>query len=160
MLFAPLDKTHNRISFDCGVAELNRFLQENALQFVKRGLCAVHILADENTIIGYYALSASSFIAANLPESVAKKYPLRLPIPCWLLGKLAVDRRYQGQQFGKLLLMDALNHIVEMSKNAGGYCVVVDAKNAQAKAFYLKYGFVPFPNGDLRLYLPLASIVV
>ncbi|GHV08654.1 N-acetyltransferase [Campylobacterota bacterium] len=158
MLFAPLDRTHLRALFDCGVPELNRFLQENALQFVKKGLCAVHILADETSIVGYYALSASSIIAANLPESVAKKYPDRLPIPCWLLGKLAVDQRYQGRQFGKLLLMDALSHIVEMSKNAGGYCVIVDAKDGKAKDFYLKYGFQTFPNSELRLYLPLASI--
>jgi GNAT superfamily N-acetyltransferase len=156
--FANLCGEHNKSAFDCGIRELNLFLQENASAFVKRGLCAVHVLADASTVIGYYTLSASSIPVVDLPGKIAKKYPNRMPIPCWLLGKLAVDKKYQGKGYGKILLADALNHIQKVRKDAGGYCVIVDAQNSDVKNFYLKYGFTSFPENDLRLYIPVSDI--
>jgi hypothetical protein len=36
--------------------------------------------------------------------------------------------------------------------------VVVDAKDAAARAFYKKYGFIELPKIDKRLFLPIATI--
>jgi ribosomal protein S18 acetylase RimI-like enzyme len=35
---------------------------------------------------------------------------------------------------------------------------LVDAKNERAASFYKRYGFQPFPDAPLRLYLPLETI--
>ncbi|MGC2270527.1 MAG: hypothetical protein WA539_00975, partial [Candidatus Sulfotelmatobacter sp.] len=35
---------------------------------------------------------------------------------------------------------------------------VVDAKDEDAKQFYLKYGFASMPENDMRLFLPMATI--
>jgi hypothetical protein len=37
--------------------------------------------------------------------------------------------------------------------------VVVDAKDDQAKRFYQYHQFIPFPNQQERLYLPMATII-
>ncbi|GHV87369.1 hypothetical protein AGMMS50255_6650 [Spirochaetia bacterium] len=84
--------------------------------------------------------------------------PANMLLPCWLIGRLAVDLKFQKQNFGQILLADALQSIVTLSKKAGGYCVIVDAKNERVKPFYEKYGFKPVIDDELRLYLPLSAI--
>jgi predicted GNAT family N-acyltransferase len=79
-------------------------------------------------------------------------------LPCWLIGRLAVDLKFQKQNFGQLLLTDALNNVQALVEKAGGYCVVVDAKDKEVKLFYEKYGFRPIIDDALRLYLPILSI--
>ncbi|GHV04173.1 N-acetyltransferase [Campylobacterota bacterium] len=160
MLFSLLDDRFNRTGFDCGEPELNIFLRERASQFVKRGFCRVYILTDENCVIGYYSLSQFAVKVQGLPPKIAKKFPSNMLVPCTLIGRLAVDRRFQDKQIGKLLLIDALKNVLEASKKIGGYCVVVDVKNEQVKGFYAKYGFIPFIDNELRMFLPLDSIAI
>jgi GNAT superfamily N-acetyltransferase len=162
LVFSRLNKRFDRPSFDCGTVELNDFLKTGASSYIKRGLCAVHILSDEvhpNAIIGYFSLSASAIQPQELPAEIVKKYPLSIPVPCWLIGKLAVDRKFQRKGFGEILLLEALKKITGYSKEAGGYCVVVDAKNEKVKSFYTRYGFKAFLDEGLKLFLPLASII-
>ena len=158
MLFSPLSDRLSKVDFDCGVIELNDFILKRAKSFVKRGLCSVQTLVCEDTIIGYYTLSPFTLQAVGLPPEIAKKFPSNMMIPCWLIGKLAVDKKFQGKRLGELLLMDALKSVLEVAKVAGGYCVIVDAKNKQVKEFYRRYGFMPIQDNELRLFLPLASI--
>jgi len=59
-------------------------------------------------------------------------------------------------KLGEKLLMAAYDHAARLSNDdAGGFCVIVDAKDQNAKDFYLKYGFIAFKDDPLRLYLPL-----
>ncbi|GHV87368.1 hypothetical protein AGMMS50255_6640 [Spirochaetia bacterium] len=113
---------------------------------------------EDTTIIGFYTLSAFTLQLQSLPREIAKKYPANMLLPCWLIGRLAVDLKFQKQNFGQILLADALQSIVTLSKKAGGYCVIVDAKNERVKPFYEKYGFKPVIDDELRLYLPLSAI--
>lgn len=39
-----------------------------------------------------------------------------------------------------------------------GIAVIVDAKNAQAHSFYLKYGFIQFPDQPLKFFIPMKVI--
>ena len=36
--------------------------------------------------------------------------------------------------------------------------VIVDAKDTTGVAFYLRYGFIPFPDQPLRLFLPMKTV--
>ena len=171
MFFTKLSTSYDRSSFDCGNIELNTFLKEYATSFVKRKLCQVHVLVDNNVIIGFYTISPFTLDIRNFPEKIARKYPKSMPFPCWLLGKLALDKKYQGQKLGEKLLMAACDqegnlrltgsvevHAARLSnEDAGGFCVIVDAKDQNVKDFYLKYGFIAFIDDPLRLYLPLPT---
>lgn len=120
------------------------------------------MLEDENDpkkILGYYAIAPLSVECEKLPSDVRKKYPPEMDkIPAFLLGKLAVSEKSKGKGFGEILLMDALAFIAEESKKIGGAFVIVDAINEKAKTFYLKYGFIAFPDNQLRLFLPVKTI--
>jgi predicted GNAT family N-acyltransferase len=159
-LFTELRPEYNRTSFSCGVPVLDSYLKERARLDVKRGLCAVHILAENTTIVGFYTLSAFTLQLKSLPPAIAKKYPANMLLPCWLIGRLAIATKFQKQNFGQLLLTDALHNIKNLAEQAGGYCVIVDAKNEGVKLFYEKYGFRPVIDDELRLYLPLSSIPI
>jgi hypothetical protein len=51
-------------------------------------------------------------------------------------------------------LKHALRKAIEVSNNVGLYVVLVDAIDEQAKGFYLKFGFLPFDEKPLTLFLP------
>jgi len=139
---------------------LDFYLQRQASQDVRRRMAQVFVAVGEDggAIIGYYSLSAASFGKEGLPAAVAKKLP-HYPVPAAVLGRLAVASAWQGRRVGELLLMDALRRVVRASAAMAVYAVVVDAKNARARAFYERYGFSAFAGETGRLFLPLETVV-
>jgi predicted N-acetyltransferase YhbS len=79
-------------------------------------------------------------------------------VPVVVLGRLAVDRSVQGEKLGRELLKDAFRRALIVSEQVGCYAVCVRALNEKAADFYAKFGFIPFVNDPLQLYLPLATI--
>jgi GNAT superfamily N-acetyltransferase len=75
-----------------------------------------------------------------------------------LIGRLAVDRIWQGQGLGSRLLVDALMRALRISQEVGVYAVRVDALDAKAREFYLSHEFLPFQDVELSLFLPIATI--
>lgn len=109
-----------------------------------------------NTIMGYYTLSAGSISVADLPLVLKQRLP-NYPVPIALLGRLAVDKNYQGQGLGSILLADAIQRVEQASEILAVYAIVVDALNLSAAEFYRQFGFIPFPEKPLRLFLPLIT---
>lgn len=154
----PLSSRHNRADFSCGIEELERYLRERAGQDWRRFLAAVFVLQDLETerLAGYYTLAATSIQLTDLPSELTRKLPKYPLIPATLLGRLAVDERYQGQGLGTFLLLDALRR--SLNSEVASMAVVVEAKNDRARAFYEYHQFIPFPQQQQRLYLPMATI--
>lgn len=59
---------------------------------------------------------------------------------------------------GELLLVDALKRSLLMSRQIASAAVIVDAKDGEAQKFYQQFGFIPFPEFQKRLFLPMATI--
>ena len=93
------------------------------------------------------------------PQAVAKGAPD--PVPALLLGRLAVDRRYEKLGIGTALTAHVLATAVELSEKAAFRAVIVTALNARARAWWERLGFHPFdpvePN-QLDLYLLTSEI--
>ncbi len=153
----PLAKHHDRAAFACGVAELDRYIREQAGQDVKRRVARVFVAASQNCVIGFYSLSATSVSRDSMPEDVAKKLP-RYPVPAVLLGRLARGVSCQGRKLGEALLVNAMKRALLASQEVAMYALVVDAKNDKAKAFYQAYGFIALQETPMRLFLPLDTI--
>ena len=152
--FEILDK-QERTSFDCGTAQLNAYLQNTAKQDMRRGLatCVVAVLAESNTLAGFYTLSASTVSLHDLPKGNFGRYE---NVPTALLGRLAVDHRFQGHGLGRLLLLDAMR---QMSTSIIAAAVItVEAKDARAAAFYRHCGFKTFVSSDKHFFLPIQDI--
>jgi GNAT superfamily N-acetyltransferase len=148
---------HDRAGFDCGTTELNIYLQRFADQHRRRGITSVFVLTDNATparILGYYTLSAAEIDASNIGEADRKRLP-RYPVPCFRMGRLAIAVELRGQGMGRLLMGCAVDRCLKVRDQVAAYALIVDAKDAQAKAFYEHYGFTAFANQTLSLYLPL-----
>ena len=144
-----LDKKHNRRDFDCGKELLNDYLKTQAGQDVKRKLSVCFVLADSETNIiqGYYTLSNSSIPLSSFSEQIQKKLPKSYQsIPTTLLGRLAIDKKQQGNGIGKILLIDALKRSYGIANEIGSFGIVVDPIDAEAKSFYQKYDFIELPD--------------
>lgn len=152
-----LDGHAGRDSFDCGVAALNDFLSRQAGQQQRKDFGKTYVaLGDgEDAIAGFVTVSVGQVAATELPPGL--KLP-RYPVPILRIGRLAVDKRLQGQGIGHELLAFALHLALDFSERVGIYAVVVDAKDDQVAGFYRKLGFRPMLDDALCLYLPLAVL--
>lgn len=159
-LFEPLGKHHDRVAFNCGIDVLNRYIREQAGQDSTKKIAATFVLIGNTPvkIAGYYSLSSTSINVGELPEAVAKKLPRYPLMPATLIGRLAVDRRYQGRGCGELLLVDALKRSLVSTKQIGSVAVVVDAIDDSAKAFYAHFQFILLEGFSHRLFLPMKVI--
>ena len=155
-----LDSSYIKNKFLCGKVILDNYLQKLAVQDIKRRLAVCFILPDENNQIkGYYTLSNDSILQKNLPEEIKKKLPQSYTkIPVTLLGRLAVDQKYQGKGIGELLLLDALKRSYDVSANSiASLAIVVDPLDEAAFRFYKKYGFIALPDSQ-RMFLTMKTI--
>lgn len=144
-----LNKKHNRKDFDCGKELLNSYLKNQASQDVKRKLSACFILTDNETksIQGYYTLSNNSIPLNCFSEQIQNKLPKSYTsIPTTLLGRLAIDKKFQGKGIGKILLIDALKRSYEISNTIGSFGIIVDPIDIEAKSFYQRYDFIELPD--------------
>ena len=156
---APLQDRHDRSQFASGAPELDRYLQLQAGQDIKRKVAALFVLLDqEETVIGYYTLSAYGIRLAELPAEMVKKLPKYPVLPVTLLGRLAVSRERQGQKLGQFLLIDALKRSWENTREIGSIGVVVDAIDESAERFYQHHEFRLLPGHDRKLFLAMAAI--
>ena len=156
----PLGKRHNRVVFSCGNDALNTYIQKRASQEAKKKIATTFVMANSptSTVIGYYTLSATSILLADLPNETARKLPKYPHVPATLLGRLAIDRRYQGRGYGEVLIIDTLRRALQATTEVASYAVVVDAINERARSFYAQYEFHAFPDRKLRLFLPMKTI--
>jgi GNAT superfamily N-acetyltransferase len=158
-LTVPLSSSHKKEGFSCEKAPLDNYLHKQASQDIKRKLAACFILLGAaNEIKGYYTLSNDSIPAQHLPDEIKKKMPPAYRIlPTTLLGRLAVDRNFKGQGFGRLLLLDALKRAYKISDTVGSMAVIIDPLDENAEAFYDSFGFIKLPDSG-RMFLSMKTI--
>jgi GNAT superfamily N-acetyltransferase len=155
---AALSRTHDRVAFDCGDADLNAYLQRHARQNHESGgaKCFVATPEDHETrILGYYTLSPASIEYARTP-ALAKKGLGRYDVPVFRLGRLAVDRAVQGRGLGGALVFRAADRCIRVAHEIGGVALLIDAKNDLAAKWYAGLGALPLTDAPLSLVLPLA----
>lgn len=155
-----LESKHNKKEFDCGKDLLNNYLKNQAGQDIKRKLSGCFVLLDNttDTICGYYTLSNNSIPLSSLPDEIQKKLPKSYTsIPTTLLGRLAIDLKFQGKGIGKVLLIDALKRSYGISKEIGSYAIVVDPIDEDAVKFYKKYGFIQLPDSG-KMFIAINTL--
>lgn len=151
---------HHRELFCCGQDSLDNYIRKQASQDLKKKVAIVFVLVESSNtdVIAYYTLSAYTIELADLNESFAKKLPRYPLLPATLLGRLAVDRTYQGQHLGELILIDALRKALLATAQVASLAVIAEALDEPAANFYQKYGFQKFKQNPMKLYLPMKSV--
>lgn len=156
-----LSNTHDRSSFDCGEDALNRYFRTQVTQDVRRHIahCFIAVEAESAQVAAYYTLFAASVPITGLPPEDIKRLPRYPTVPAVRIGRLAVDKRFQGRGLGAAMLADAAAKAVQA--DIAAFMLIVDARNEEAVSFYLsfyqRYGFRLVAGSRRTLFLPLAT---
>jgi predicted GNAT family N-acyltransferase len=92
----------------------------------------------------------------DLPADIARRLPRYPSIPAIRMGRLGVEKAFQGRGLGGALLVNAMRRSV--ASEIPGVALIVDAKDSRAADFYRHFGFMPFADSALKLFLPLATV--
>jgi GNAT superfamily N-acetyltransferase len=152
---SPIGPDHDLGQFHCGTESLDDWLRLRALKSEGRS-SRTYVVSDGPIVVGYYCLSTGAEKRASVPSKIARN--TSDPVPLILLGRLAVDLNYQGRRIGAGLLKDALQRVAQVSKAVGSRALIVHAIDRNATAFYVKYGFIEFPQASQTLFLPIDTI--
>jgi ribosomal protein S18 acetylase RimI-like enzyme len=152
-----LAAAHDRRPFDSGCAALDRYLQHQVTQDIRRRVTACFVaLTQDGQIAGYYTLASASLRLSELPAATAKKLPRYPSVPAVRLGRLAVHRQFHGQGLGGALLADALQRAAR--SEIAAFALIVEAKDERAAAFYQHHGLIALPDSARTLFLPLSMV--
>jgi ribosomal protein S18 acetylase RimI-like enzyme len=153
----PLGDGHERDSFDCGEDILDRYFRTQVTQDIRRHVanCFVAVETASGQVAAYYTLSAASLPFTDLPVEESKRLPRYPTVPAVRIGRLAVDRRFQGRGLGAAMLADATARAVQA--DIAAFMLIVDAKHDQAVAFYQRHEFRLIAGAPRTLFLPLAT---
>jgi GNAT superfamily N-acetyltransferase len=155
----PLGGEHNLDDFNCGVESLDLWLKKQARQAAALNSARTFIVHDDDQdrIVGYHALTASSIERREATSRAAKGMPQHR-IPAALLARLAVDRSVQGRGLGAWLLRDAMLRTLSAADALAIRVLLVHAIDDQARSFYERHGFEPSPTDRFNLQLLLKDL--
>lgn len=157
ILSAPvlLSAEHALDDFTCGVASLDEWLKRRAYPNQVSGASRTYVATEGRRVVGYYCL-ASGALALNIaPSPVRRNMPD--PVPMAVLGRLAIDRLWQGKGLGAAMLQDAVTRSAQAGDIIGIRGLLVHAISDKAKIFYEHYGFTASPTQPMTLILSLKS---
>ncbi|MEO8597806.1 MAG: GNAT family N-acetyltransferase [Candidatus Solibacter sp.] len=153
-----LSKDHDLGHFDCGNEALNLWLKRFAWANVRNDSARVYVAhRRDQVVVGYHALTAGSVSRGDAPDRIGRGLAAH-PIGVVVLGRLAVDRSQQGRGLGVTLLQDALLRAEHAADTVGVRAVLVQAIDAAARSFYLRFGFSPSPVDEMRLMLLMKDL--
>lgn len=150
-----LNAEHDLTRFRCGEPSLDHWLTHRALQNEKSGASRTYVVCAAGSVVGYYALAAGA--VAHLEATTRVRRNMPDPVPVILIGRLAIDSRFQGRGIGADLLRDAVLRTLQAAEIAGIRAILVNALSANAKTFYEKYGFISTPTNPQTLMITVTE---
>jgi GNAT superfamily N-acetyltransferase len=141
----------------CSTVEpLDDWLKRLARHNEAEGGSRTFVLCAGDQVIGYYSLATGSLLVAEATGRVKRNMPS--PVPVILLGRLAIDKHWQGRGLGSDLLRDAMLRVTTASESVGIRAILVHAISDAAKTFYERHGFQPSPVDPMMLMIKLADV--
>ena len=156
-LTAPdhLTAAHDTSAFDSGVPDLDGWLKKRALANEETGASRTYVVCAGGRVVGYYALATGGVAQVQAPGRVRRNMPD--PVPVMILGRLAVDRGWQGRNLGASLLREAVVRILQAAEIGGIRAILVDAISEDGKRFYERHGFRVSPVDPMILMITVAD---
>ena len=155
-IIEALSSAHKRTGFSSGVEPLDRYFRELVTQDVKRRVSNCFVALDAaGAIAGYYTLAAASLPLTELSADEKQRLPRYALLPAGIIGRLAVDQKYQGQGLGSALIIDAAARAARAEPAI--FALIVDAKDDAVVTFYQRHGFRRFASRPASPFLPIAT---
>ena len=153
-----LNYSHLIDKFDSGENQLNEWLKKLALKNDLEGASRTYVVCVGKEVIGYYCLANGAVAQTTATGRIRRNMPD--PIPVMVIGRLAVDRRWQGKGIGRALLRDAIFRTLQAAEIAGIRAIIVHAISEEAKQFYEKCGFSVSPIDEMTLMVKVKDAIV
>ena len=152
----PLTAQHALDNFDSGVRSLDDWLRRRAMQNQASGASRTFVACDDARVAGYYALAAS----AVAPDAATGRFRRNMPdpVPVAVLGRLAIDKSFQGKGLGRALFRDAAVRVLAAADSIGIRGMLVHAISDEAKAFYVGLGLDVAPLEPMTLMATVADL--
>jgi len=150
-----LTPAHNVIAFESGEPVLDEWLKKRALANEASGASRTYVVCTGGRVVGYYALANGAVAQERATGRVRRNMPD--PIPIMLIGRLAVDREYQGRGLGIGLLRDAILRTLQAADIGGIRAILVHAMSEEARRFYAHCGFAASPLEPMTLMITVAE---
>jgi GNAT superfamily N-acetyltransferase len=142
-------------SFDSGELVLDQWLRRRALQNEVAGASRTYVVRAGRKVVGYYSLAVGAVPHVDSPGRLKRNMPD--PVPMMVLGRLAVDKSFQGKGIGADLLRDGVLRITQAGEYAGIRGILVHAISERAKKFYEGFGFAPSPVDPMTVMITLSE---
>jgi GNAT superfamily N-acetyltransferase len=169
---AKLEGREQIKSFECTDRDLNDFLFNDALDYLKQLMGVTYIWIDESkdTIAAYYTLSNDKIIRDEDERSIWNRISRPLPnmkrrksYPAVKIGRLAVNSLYERQGIGQYIIAFLKALFSSGRRTSGCRFITVDAYRA-AFPFYEKCGFSFLSDKDENeptrlMYFDLKSVM-
>jgi GNAT superfamily N-acetyltransferase len=166
-LYDPTLAYAGQKQFDCDHAVINAFVRQSLKQQVKKNLSVAYVVTDTQTetakqghFVGFYTIAQHMIDVSMLSPFQLGSLPNK--IPCSRLVMLGVDKNYQGQRLGSMLMKHALQLTQQVATQIGSFGMYLDA-DPKALVFYQNLGFTmligntsPAPS---PMFLPLSAFV-
>jgi GNAT superfamily N-acetyltransferase len=148
---------HDLSGFDSGEPVLDEWLRRHALQNEASGASRTYLACASGRVVGYYTLAVGAVAQTYASGRVRRK--MSDPMPVMRLGRLAVDKAFQGRGIGTGLLRDAVLRTVQAAEIAGIRAILVHAISVAARRFYEEHGFVASPVDPLTVMITVSEAV-
>ena len=168
-----LSQNYDIKPFSCGDADLDGFLFEDAKKYLTELMAVTYILENRNSTVAYFCWLNDKvvFDTSDIQEkSFWNRFNRRNRIPnpkrrqnypAVKIGRLAVNKEFNGQGIGRFIL-DTIKSLLLEKMDIGCRFITVDAYQS-AFDFYKKNGFDFLSSEDERestrlMYFDLKSI--
>lgn len=161
-------------SFDCGDADLNDFILNDALLYRKEKLAVTYVYMNKDNsddIAAFFCLANDRISLADFEtKSRYNRFSRRFAnskrlksYPAAKIGRLGVAAAMKGKEIGSTLI-DFIKNFFLVDNKTGCRFITVDAY-AEAVPFYVKNGFVPLNDDDINertrlLYFDLKDLEI
>ncbi|WP_424114172.1 GNAT family N-acetyltransferase [Roseiarcus sp.] len=153
-----MTEAHDGSAFDSGEPVLDEWLRRRAWNNLLTAASRTYVVCPTGSsrVIGYFALSMGQILADEATGSMRRNMPKF--IPAVVLGRLAIDRPWQGKGLGRALLADAIQRSLRASAEVSARLVIVHAISPAAEAFYVHHGFTRLPVETPTFALDLVKL--
>ncbi|MGQ0566747.1 MAG: GNAT family N-acetyltransferase [Gemmobacter sp.] len=153
---APLTDGHDLASLASESPALDDWLRRRARANQAAGASRCYVACAGDRVVAFYALAAGSVSVAAAAGKFRRNMPD--PIPVIVLGRLAIDRAWQGRGLGRALVRDAGLRVLQAAEVVGVRGLLVHALTDDARSFYLATGFGPSPMDAMTLMVTVDDL--
>ena len=149
-----LTGAHDLSAFASAEPALDEWLRRRALAGEGR-TARTYVVCAGRRVVGFYALANGGVQRAVASPKLRRNAPD--PVPVMVLGRLAVDKSWEGRGIGRGMLRDAILRTLAAAEVAGIGAILVHALSERAKGFYLGCGFTPSDLEPMTLMITLGE---